>query len=431
MPRLAVMLALLLLLPACGEESPSPATEGARAGATTSVSHPSPQVEAPEPVAAFVQKGLDWLLAAQHEDGGWGAGSHARQQIRDPKAVQTDPATTAFVGLALLRAGGSPGEAPYGPALTKATTYLVTSVETTPREAKTITTLTGTQPQTKLGPHIDTAIATQFFSRVLPLLEQGSGLHDRVNAALDACIGKLQDTQHADGTWGKRGGWAPVLQASMGGNALEMAQRAGKAIDALSLKRARDYQQGNLAGGGSGRAATFEAAGVELYSFAGAGRAMAPRASRARQVLREAAADGRLPEGAPMTAENLRKAGLAREQAEVLADAASKIASQNERLANDEELLRGFGSNGGEEYLSYLLQSESLVIAGGKPWEDWNAKMHARLAKIQSADGSWTGHHCITSPVFCTAAVVQTLTAERDAAMLRSVAAEDEAAAPR
>ena len=80
--------------------------------------------------------------------------------------------------------------------------------------------------------------------------------------------------------------------------------------------------------------------------------------------------------------------------------------AQVRRLA-DEQLLSGFGSNGGEEYLSYLQTSESLVIAGGDEWEPWKKKMGARLAKIQSQDGSWTGHHCITSPVFCTAAVLR------------------------
>jgi hypothetical protein len=41
------------------------------------------------------------------------------------------------------------------------------------------------------------------------------------------------------------------------------------------------------------------------------------------------------------------------------------------------------------------------------------------MAKIQIANGSWTGHHCITSPVFCTAAVIQCLTADRDEELLR------------
>jgi hypothetical protein len=48
--------------------------------------------------------------------------------------------------------------------------------------------------------------------------------------------------------------------------------------------------------------------------------------------------------------------------------------------------------------------------------------MHGRLQKIQNANGSWTGLHCITSPVFCTAAVVQCLTTDRDAKFLIAMA---------
>ena len=49
--------------------------------------------------APFVDKAVAWLIAAQHADGGWGAGSHRDQQLRDPHKVQTDPASTAFCGL--------------------------------------------------------------------------------------------------------------------------------------------------------------------------------------------------------------------------------------------------------------------------------------------------------------------------------------------
>jgi hypothetical protein len=88
-------------------------------------------------------------------------------------------------------------------------------------------------------------------------------------------------------------------------------------------------------------------------------------------------------------------------------------------LLDNEQLLSGFGNNGGEEFLSYMLTSESLVLQGGDAWPKWKQKMHTRMAKIQISNGSWTGHHCITSPVFCTAAVIQCLTADRDEELLR------------
>ncbi|NJL15318.1 MAG: hypothetical protein HC913_21490 [Microscillaceae bacterium] len=65
-----------------------------------------------------------------------------------------------------------------------------------------------------------------------------------------------------------------------------------------------------------------------------------------------------------------------------------------------------------------MMTSESLVITGGEAWEKWQAKMHNLLQSIQNQDGSWNGHHCITSPVFCTAACILALTAENDRELL-------------
>ena len=52
-----------------------------------------------------VRDGLRWLAEAQLPDGGYGAGSHNAQHVRNPHAVQADPATTAMVAQAFLRSG--------------------------------------------------------------------------------------------------------------------------------------------------------------------------------------------------------------------------------------------------------------------------------------------------------------------------------------
>ena len=78
-----------------------------------------------------------------------------------------------------------------------------------------------------------------------------------------------------------------------------------------------------------------------------------------------------------------------------------------------EAFVAGFGSNGGEEFLSFLNISESLLIKGGKDWVDWDAKMATGLNKAQDKDGSWQGHHCITGKTFCTAGALLVLMADR------------------
>ena len=50
-----------------------------------------------------IRDGLLWLEGAQLPNGGYGAGSHNAQNVRDPKAVKADPATTAMVAQAFLR----------------------------------------------------------------------------------------------------------------------------------------------------------------------------------------------------------------------------------------------------------------------------------------------------------------------------------------
>ena len=47
--------------------------------------------------------------------------------------------------------------------------------------------------------------------------------------------------------------------------------------------------------------------------------------------------------------------------------------------------------------------------------------MSGLILKIQNQDGSWNGHHCITSPVFCTATSVLLLTVENDIDFLSKI----------
>jgi hypothetical protein len=418
-----------------------------------SAGQPTPTAKNPAPIkpaeiSPTVKKGVTWLIAAQHTDGGWGGGSHAEQNVRDPQAVKTDPATTAFTLLSLLRAGHTPTEGEYTAQVRRGLEYLVKTVEQAPIDGPQITDITGTQPQSKLGQMVDTPLTAQYLSRAIGILAKEDPLFKRTDAALDKCLAKLQAAQQKDGGWGQGGGWAPVLQSSLGCSALEIAKANGKVVDEGKLALAQNYQKmqvavsapaasagGAMGGGARGGAGSAEAAsgpsavaaktdasaGVELYAFNGAFRGNAVDAAHAVEIVKVAVASGKLSADAKVTVENLERAGQGRDKAQMLNRAAEQNEAQIARLG-DENLLAGFGNNGGEEYLSYLLTSESLVIAGGDKFHQWNDKMHGRLQKIQNADGSWTGLHCITSPVFCTAAVVQCLTTDRDAKFLIAMA---------
>ena len=86
-----------------------------------------------------------------------------------------------------------------------------------------------------------------------------------------------------------------------------------------------------------------------------------------------------------------------------------------------QDVLNGFGNNGGEEFLSFLQTGESLLVNKDKDWKNWYDDMSGRILKIQNKDGSWNGHHCITSPVFCTATSLLLLTVENDIEYLSKV----------
>lgn len=370
-----------------------------------------------ETIPEFVNNALDWLAQAQHDDGTWGAGSSSRQNVRDPHAVKGDPATTSFAAMAFLRSGHTPKKGKYKEVVRRATEALVQVVEQAPAEGPRITNLTGTQPQAKMGAYVDTSLTARFLARVLKEFPKKDKLRKRVDKAIDKCIAKIQSSQEKDGTW-KGGGWAPVLQSSLAGQALEIAQAAGKDVDQDALERARKNQKSNF-DPNSGKVKADAAAGVELYAFAGAQRATASETWEANELLDKAKKEGKLPKAAKPTAENLRKIGVREEKAKQLAQSVVQNEQQAKRVQNDNALLTGFGNNGGEEFLSYLMTSESLVITGGEAWKSWDEKMHRRMRKIQSSNGSWTGHHCITSPVFCTSAVIQCLNTYKDAEMLR------------
>ena len=90
-----------------------------------------------------------------------------------------------------------------------------------------------------------------------------------------------------------------------------------------------------------------------------------------------------------------------------------KAAKSVVRRLEDERFVAGFGSNGGEEFLSYMMIGEGLVVRGGEDWQKWDKSITENLNRIQNQDGSWTGHHCITGRNFCTAAALMVLTIDR------------------
>jgi hypothetical protein len=154
-------------------------------------------------------------------------------------------------------------------------------------------------------------------------------------------------------------------------------------------------------------------AGVVLYSVTGSARASAKEARRVKEEMEQAKKDGRLAANAPATVENLQKIGFSRDEAANYSTAYEVYESAKVQAQRD-DVMDGFGSNGGEEFISYLQTGESMIINKDNTWKQWYDNVSGRLIHIQNNDGSWNGHHCITSPVFCTATCLLILSVNND-----------------
>jgi hypothetical protein len=153
----------------------------------------------------------------------------------------------------------------------------------------------------------------------------------------------------------------------------------------------------------------WKSEGAELYSWGGAlgllqdsvntGEAAIPRlrnqAAHSQDPLERAAADKKLA----------RIAETKKVQQEARTAVVVRLRQRG--------FLAGFGTNGGEECLSYMMIAESLAAEGGDTWRRWDSSMAAGLDRMQNGDGSWTGSHGISGRTFCTSAALLTLMADR------------------
>jgi hypothetical protein len=365
-----------------------------------------------EKANAAVLHGLEWIVKAQNQNGGWGAGSHYKQDVMDPQAVPTDPATTAMVSMALLRSGSSLTSGTHASQLNRALNYVLNEIESASPESLNITKETGTQIQIKLGANIDVILASQFLSNMLDgNLEHDKALKERVRKANNICVSKIQHGDTGNGSFAGAG-WAGVLQSSFATNALESAQAQGLSVDDKILQRARQYQKGNY-DSKSGQVNTDMGAGVVLYSVTGSARASAKEARKVEEELKKAVEDGRLAKNAPVSAQTLEKIGFSKKDA-MEYSTSYEVYNAAKTRAQQADVMEGFGNNGGEEFLSYLQTGESLIISKDNTWTKWYDSVSGRLISIQNDDGSWNGHHCITSPVFCTATCLLILSVNND-----------------
>ncbi|WP_299526355.1 hypothetical protein [Winogradskyella sp.] len=366
-------------------------------------------------IQPIVDNGLNWLAKAQLENGGYGAGSHNNQREMNPHAVNADPATTSMVAMALLRSGSTLKKGKHKEQLKKALNFLLEQVESISKDDNYITKEKGTQIQTKLGENIDAVLTAQFFSNILKE-KLDISTKKRVEQCLDVCVDKIQRATGKDGRV-TGAGWAGVLQSGLATSALESAESVGATLDEVVVTSQKDYLKSNY-DEASKSVKTTDGAGIILYSVSNSARGSAKDARKARELIAKAKKEGRLKEDDKVTVENLKDIGVSESEA-IGYMSSYNIYNASKQKAQENEVMTGFGNNGGEEFLSFLQTGESMVVNDDDDWKKWYDDVSGRLMKIQNRDGSWNGHHCITSPVFCTATSLLILSIENDIDNLR------------
>lgn len=296
-----------------------------------------------------VQKGMDWLRKVVNPDGGYGV------DVSQP----SDIGCSCMVGLAMMADGVTPLEGERQRDLRNIRSYILKIVDNMPSDD--VTSQQGSQLQNKIGRNAHTFFTALFLSQVM-----GEGTQtEPVKAALQNVVNTIVKTQTSKGDWGSQS-WAPVLGTVMGWVSLRAANTVGITVGGAPEKTAEFLLKSMKQNLGNNQGWMHE-----LYK-----NATGIRVLYSMQM-----------EDEPI---------------------AKKAFEKVKKLVNGDNT--PFSQAGGEEYLAFHLITETMLKRGGEDWNSWFPVVRDKIIKVQNRDGSWTGHHCITSRTFCTAAAILVLT---------------------
>ena len=296
-----------------------------------------------------VRDGMKWLNRAKALDGGYGVDVGQRSDI----------GCTAMVGMAML----SRGYLLHGIQKLKVrqiVEFLLKKIKTMP--AGNITSETNTQLQTKIGNQAHSFMALLFLSQVMGESHRTKLTREGAQKLVDAVV----KSQLADGSWG-RTSWAPVLGTVMGWISLRSSHFAG-----IDVKGSPDRTAAHLIKKMEAQLDNRRHWMHKLYKDAAGIRVLYAMGKEEEPVVKRAF-------------------------------------SQSVDLVTKDKT--AFNQAGGEEYLAFHLITETMLQKGGEDWATWFPEVRDKIISVQNQDGSWTGHHCITSRTFCTAAACLVLSA--------------------
>jgi hypothetical protein len=297
-----------------------------------------------------VRKGTDFLKKVINRDGSCGVDVNQ----------QPDIGCTSMTGLAFLAQGNTPLEGHDSRELKLLRNFILKQTATMP--SNDITTATGTQLQNKIGRHAHSFFAALFLSQVVGEAPNPEATHTGLRKVVAAIV-KAQTTA---GDWGSTS-WAPTLGTVTGWVSLRASDFVGMRVGGAPNKTTEHLLKKMGATANQSRGWMHD-----LYKNAAGIRVL--------YAMKK--------ENEPVAKQTFQK---------VL----KLVTTDN----------TPFTQAGGEEFLAFHLITETMLQKGGEDWEKWFPVVRDKLIDVQNQDGSWTGHHCITSRTFCTAAAILVLTA--------------------
>jgi hypothetical protein len=378
----------------------------------------APSATQPKSLTGNVNNGLKWLIAHQGSDGGWGQGEESSQMGNSLDALKdkSNVGDTCIAVLALLRSGSTPADGPYAGNIRRGIDFVCSEVDKAPADGLSITSVNGTRLQMKLGPNIDTFLSSLMLGEIRNKMPDEAA-HKKAIAALDKVLDKIEKNIKNDGQIAQ-GGWAGGIAQGIASKGANTAAMNGGRVSDETLRRFEDNAAAKQNADGTTKMGA-DVAGVQLYATASNVTALDLNDKRLALRAGELKAQLDAPSTAPAERDRLQKdyndvTQRLNTNRENLRAATVAVAKQ----ANDDRFISGFGSNGGEEFLSYLNLGETLFTTGGDEWKKWDTKMTENLNNIQNKDGSWSGQHCITGRTFCTSAALMVLMIDRENAQI-------------
>jgi hypothetical protein len=374
---------------------------------------PSPPLPAPAKAKALsksVERGLTWLATQSVKGGGWDQGDEA-SKIRggEQKPGTANVADTSMALLAFIRAGHTSSSGEHKAVVDRGLGFVMQQIEESDGDSLYVTSVRGTRVQSKIGQFVDTFAALMALTEAKGKMKNPAD-NARLEAAMKKVVKKIEKNQKENGGFDDKG-WAPVLSQALAAKGMNRAFQGGMAVSKQALQRFEAQAAG-------GAMKTQAAAGVPLYGESTSSANVRDDATTKRvnaDKLREKAKPRR-PEPMSQTPEKPpTPAEIAAAEAEAVAAEKAAVAQEKALVArlSDDRFVQGFGNNGGEEYLSYMFISETLSQKRGDEWNKWDGTITKLVEKVQNADGSWVGHHCITGRTFNTAAALLVLMGDR------------------